>query len=138
MLLLSESRIFGIFLAWCLLTKACRYFCNARAEKYAAGGSFNVHFFLGDFNSDPLLRGHDSNLVGTFSVFANDPETTGCVKCQGDAQDGLIVTASIPLTGALLDRIPDLQTLDPDVVIPYLQKNLHWRCNRVCTLHVFN
>jgi tyrosinase len=95
-----------------------------------------VHFFLGEFNNDPFMRAFDNNLVGTFSVFANDPETTGCGKCQGDAQDGLIVTASIPLTGALLDRISDLQTLGSDIVIPYLQKQLHWRCNRVCTLHM--
>lgn len=40
------------------------------------------------------------------------------------------------MTGALLDRIPDdaipeLQTLEPEVVIPYLTKHMHWRINRV-------
>jgi tyrosinase len=103
-------------------------------EKYSLGGSFNVHIFLGDFNTDPLQRSYDDNLVGTFSVFANDPETTGCERCQTNAQEGLIVTGSIPLTGALLDRIPELQTLDPHAVIPYLQRHLHWRLNKVCGL----
>ncbi|RPB05865.1 Di-copper centre-containing protein [Choiromyces venosus 120613-1] len=106
------------------------YFCNVRADKYAAGGSFNVHIFLGEFNSDATQRAYDDNLVGTFSIFANDPETTGCEKCQNEAEDGLIVTGSIPLTGALLDRIPELNSLEPENVIPYLQSKLHWRCNR--------
>ncbi|PWW80406.1 Di-copper centre-containing protein [Tuber magnatum] len=106
------------------------YFCNVRADKYAAGGSFNVHIFLGDFSDDATRRAFDDNLVGTFSVFANDPETTGCEKCQDEAENGLIVTGSIPLTGALLDRIPELNSLEPDHVIPYLQSKLHWRCNR--------
>jgi tyrosinase len=111
------------------------YFCNIRADKYAAGGTFNVHVFLGEFNSDATQRAYDDNLVGTFTIFANDPETTGCEKCQNEAEEGLIVTGSIPLTGALLDRIPELgipelDSLEPEKVIPYLQKSLHWRCNR--------
>ncbi|KAL0630990.1 hypothetical protein Q9L58_010157 [Maublancomyces gigas] len=112
------------------------YFANLRVEKYALGGSFNVHVFLGDFSEDPYQRVNDDNLVGTFSVFANDPETTGCEKCKTDAANKLVVTASIPLTGALLDRIPndaipELQTLEPEVVTPYLTRHLHWRINRV-------
>jgi len=123
-----------------MLTFHSRYFCNIRADKYAAGGSFNVHVFLGEFSSDPTQRAYDDNLVGTFSVFANDPETTGCEKCQNEAENGLIVTGSIPLTGALLDRIPldripELNSLEPENVIPYLQSKLHWRCNRVCPPH---
>ncbi|KAG0641703.1 tyrosinase precursor [Tuber brumale] len=111
------------------------YFCNIRADKYAAGGSFNIHILLGEFNSDPTQRAYDDNLVGTFSVFANDPETTGCEKCQNEAEEGLVVTGSIPLTGALLDRIPkssipELNSLEPEAVISYLQSNLHWRCNK--------
>lgn len=90
---------------------------------------------MGDFNEDPSLRASDKNLVGTFSIFANDPETTGCEKCKKDAANGLVVTASIPLTGALLDRIPDdaipeLQTLEPGVVISFLTRHLHWRINK--------
>lgn len=91
---------------------------------------------MGSFNEDPRLRVQDDNLVGTFSIFANDPETTGCEKCKEGAENKLVVTASIPLTGALLDRIPDdaipqLQSLEPEVVIPFLQKELHWRINKV-------
>ncbi|PUU78148.1 hypothetical protein B9Z19DRAFT_1108432 [Tuber borchii] len=111
------------------------YFCNIRVDKYAAGGSFNVHIFLGEFTDDATQRAYDDNLVGTFSVFANDPETTGCEKCQNEAENGLTVTGSIPLTGALLDRIPldripELNSLEPESVIPYLQSKLHWRCNK--------
>lgn len=106
-------------------------------EKYALEGSFNVHFFMGEYDSDPVNRVYDGNLVGTFSIFANNPNTTGCGKCKSDAKDGMIVSASIPLTGALLDRIPDnsipeLQSLEPDTVVPFLNKQLHWRINKVC------
>ena len=123
-----------------MLISHFRYFCNIRVDKYDPGGSFNVHIFLGGFTDDATQRAYDDNLVGTFSVFANDPETTGCEKCQHEAEDGLIVTGSIPLTGALLDRIPldripELSSLEPEIVIPYLQSKLHWRCNRVCPPH---
>lgn len=123
-----------------MLISHFRYFCNIRVDKYDAGGSFNVHIFLGEFTDDATQRAYDDNLVGTFSVFANDPETTGCEKCQNEAENGLIVTGSIPLTGALLDRIPldripELSSLEPEIVIPYLQSKLHWRCNKVCPPH---
>lgn len=82
------------------------------------------------------MRVNDDNLVGTFSIFANDPATTGCEKCKTDAAEKLVVTASIPLTSALLDlipndSIPELQTLEPAVVTPYLTRHLHWRINRI-------
>lgn len=113
------------------------YFADIRVDKYCLGGSFNVHVFMGDFNTDPVARMLDRNLVGTFTVFANDSDNTGCGKCKQNAEEGLIVTTSIPLTGALLDRIPDnsipeLQSLEPDIVVPFLNKKLHWRVNRVC------
>ncbi|KAH0609895.1 uncharacterized protein H6S33_012441 [Morchella sextelata] len=112
------------------------YFADIRVDKYCLGGSFNVHVFMGDFNTDPVARMLDRNLVGTFNVFANDSDNTGCGKCKQNAEEGLIVTASIPLTGALLDRIPDnsipeLQSLEPDIVVPFLNKKLHWRVNRL-------
>jgi hypothetical protein len=39
----------------------------------------------------------------------------------------------IPLTGALGDKLgkDKLRELEPDIVVPYLQKNLHWRVQKV-------
>lgn len=43
------------------------------------------------------------------------------------------MTGTIPLTGALGDKFPDKAAagkLEPDFVIPYLQRNLHWRIQK--------
>lgn len=43
------------------------------------------------------------------------------------------MTGTIPLTGALGDKFPAQAAageLEPDLVVPYLQKNLHWRIQK--------
>jgi tyrosinase len=42
-----------------------------------------------------------------------------------------MVTGSVPLTSALLERINEVGSLDIDAVEPYLKENLHWRIHRV-------
>ncbi len=66
--------------------------------------------------------------MGTFTVLRDSPDT-GCEKCERDQMNSLQVTGTIPLTIALLERYlaRDIAGLTPDVVIPYLQKNLHWK-----------
>ncbi|KAG0642710.1 hypothetical protein HOY80DRAFT_881126 [Tuber brumale] len=121
---------------WIIRGPFYEYYCNIQVDKYAVGGSFNCHIFLGDFNIDPMRRAYDKNLVGTFSVFANDPNTTGCKKCLNDAKSQLVVCGSIPLTGALLAKIPRLKSLALVHVVPYLRNNLHWRCNKPDQTHI--
>ena len=48
-----------------------------------------------------------------------------------NAENNLVVTGSVPLTGALLDRIDHIGSLDVEDVEPYLTQNLHWRIHRV-------
>ncbi|KAG8819755.1 hypothetical protein FRC17_010343 [Serendipita sp. 399] len=113
---------------------------NITTEKYAAKNTFSVHVFLGDFSIYALQWAHDPHLVGTHVIFANDLShmieyssfltgVTGCERCHNDAERQQPVTGMIPLTGALGDRLgkDKLGSLTPELVVPYLQKELHWR-----------
>jgi tyrosinase len=114
-------------------TKYKEWIANIRVQKHTLGGPFQVHIFLGDVpvDTDSWLV-HDDN-VGTFSVLGSDPATTRCEKCKTDAANGLIVTGVIPLTEALLDSIAAgyISSLEPEQVVPYLAKMLHWRVTQV-------
>ncbi|PVF95428.1 Di-copper centre-containing protein [Serendipita vermifera] len=105
---------------------------NITVEKYAAKSTFFVHIFLGDFNSDPSQWREDPNLVGTHVIFANNLAVTGCQRCQEAAAQHKLVTGTIPLTGALGDRLgaAKVRGMSPAQVAPYLQKELHWRIQR--------
>ncbi|CCA72436.1 related to tyrosinase precursor (monophenol monooxygenase) [Serendipita indica DSM 11827] len=105
------------------------WIANITVEKYAAKKTFMVHIFLGDFNPDPAQWGTDPNLVGTHAVFANNMNFTGCENCRDAAERHKLVTGTIPLTGALGDRLGKnkVSHLEPAEIIPYLKKELHWR-----------
>lgn len=111
------------------------YVANIRAPKFDFNGSFEVHVFLGKFSEDYKNRPTDPNLVGTYGVLANDIETTQCGECKKGHESGLIVSGTVPLTGALLDRISEIGSLEPNVVTPYLKKNLHWRIHKMDDAH---
>lgn len=108
------------------------WLANISVEKYAAKTSFFVYIFLGDFTPDPKKWGEDPNLVGTHVVFANNMEFTGCENCRDAAEAHKLVTGTIPLTGALGDRLgkDKVGALEPSQIVPYLKKELHWRIQR--------
>jgi len=107
------------------------YFANIRAPKYGFKGSFVVHVFMGPFTEDYRQRPFDPNLVGSLHVFATNIETTGCANCKKGAEQNLAVTGSVPLTSALLERIAEVGSLEPQLVEPYLKQNMHWRIHHV-------
>ncbi|PVF95429.1 Di-copper centre-containing protein [Serendipita vermifera] len=108
------------------------WIANITVEKYATKSSFFVYIFLGDFNPDPTKWGEDPNLVGTHVIFANNMDFTGCERCRDAAEQHKLVTGTIPLTGAIGDRlgIDRLLSLGPDQIVPYLQRELHWRIQK--------
>ena len=113
--------------------KYLEWITNLRALKHGLGGSFSVHIFLGDFQRDnPSSWPFDPNHVGSFTVLG-DSADTGCGKCQQDHHSNLQITGQIPLTIALAERYlaHHLNDLTPNSVVPYLQKNLHWRVTLV-------
>jgi hypothetical protein len=62
--------------------------------------------------------------------------TTECARCQTGAADGVVVKGQIPLTAALVQHFGQdkLTNLTPDIVNPYLQRELHWRVQLVRNL----
>ncbi|PVF92484.1 Di-copper centre-containing protein [Serendipita vermifera] len=108
------------------------WIANISVEKFAAKRAFFVHIFLGDFTTDSSKWGQDANLVGTHVVFANNIASTGCERCHENAENHKLVSGTIPLTAALADRLGEdkISKLEPAEIIPYLQRNLHWRIQR--------
>lgn len=105
------------------------YIVNIKANKGTEHGSYLVRIFLGDFTPDPMGWGRDPNLVGTHTVFSKQ-------MSQGIAP--ISVSGVVMLNKALekAHAAGDLHSLSPEVVAPYLRKNLHWRIekvSRVCT-----
>ncbi|KAA8573382.1 hypothetical protein MFRU_053g00020 [Monilinia fructicola] len=100
------------------------WIANIQVQKYALDKSFFVHVFLGPFNDDPASWSFEPNLVGTHCVFAK-LSTDGSVA----ADPNQMVTGTIPLTSALLDKISKkkLESLDAEDVEPYLKENLKYR-----------
>ncbi|KAI9892115.1 MAG: hypothetical protein M1814_001821 [Vezdaea aestivalis] len=109
-----------------------RWTVNIRVKKYCLFGSFSVHVFIGDFTEDPTGWVFDPNLVGSYSVFANDPRETSCSKCVGDFDNELIVTGTVPIYRALVAAKGKglVESLEPEHVVPFLTKNLHWRVQK--------
>ncbi|KIM27071.1 hypothetical protein M408DRAFT_173274 [Serendipita vermifera MAFF 305830] len=109
--------------------KYTEWIANITVEKHAAKTTFYVYIFLGDFNPDSTKWAQEPNLVGTHVIFANNILSTGCERCHTAAREGKLVTGTIPLTGALGDRLgkEKLASLEPEEIVPYLQKELHWR-----------
>lgn len=75
----------------------------------------------------------DDKVVGSVYNFSSTPESMGgidgCENCLRQQQSGILSSGQITLTGALLATIDDgsLDTLDKDVVGPYLQEHLKHR-----------
>ena len=110
------------------------YIVNLKAPKHILQQTYRVHIFLGEFESDLKTWHTQHALVGTFSVFGRNTtrgsdEETGCGKCKKDAEDGLIVTGTIPLTKALIHEVKEgnCPSLAKENVLPWLRENLHWR-----------
>lgn len=106
---------------------------NLKAQKHGLGGVFYVHVFLGEFEIDnPSSWRSAPNAVGKFTVLGDTSDTV-CKKCKTDQDNRLQITGQVPLTLALVERYlsHDLENLTPEKVVPYLQKNLHWRVTLV-------
>ncbi|TQN70844.1 Tyrosinase [Colletotrichum shisoi] len=109
--------------------KYLEWLVNIKAEKAELGGNYVVHVFLGSpDDAIPLLYVTNHSHVGAFATFGQD-EHTACKNCQEGRASGQRITGQVPLTIALAERYVAglLESLTPDHVIPYLQKNLHWR-----------
>jgi tyrosinase len=116
--------------------KYLEWITNIKAKKHELGRSYNVHIFLGDVPAgDSVLYPLANSHVGTYSVFTR-AQNTGCARCQQQRAADLEISGQILLTVALVERYlaGDLPSMQPEHVVPYLQRNLHWRVTHVSTM----
>jgi len=98
------------------------YEWTARIEcnKFELSCSYSVIIFLGHVPDDPEEWQISPSYVGSHHAFVN----TAVGECENKA--GVIIEGFVHLNQAIV-RLPGLKSLEPDVVVPYLTKNLHWR-----------
>ncbi|KAA1472059.1 photo-regulated tyrosinase [Dentipellis sp. KUC8613] len=96
-------------------------------EQYAIGGSFSVLLFLGNVPSNPDEWRTSPNFVGAHHAFVNSVPAH-CANCR--RQGGLVVEGFVHLNEGIA-RLSGLGSLEPDVVKPYLTKELHWVVQKV-------
>ena len=103
---------------------------TARIEfkMYELGTSFYVFIFLGEVPEDPEDWDISPSYVGTASAFVNGAAKR-CANCtnQGD----IALKQFVHLDDAIARLAPELGSLDPDVVEPYLKDALKWRVQKV-------
>ncbi|KAE9365727.1 Di-copper centre-containing protein [Stipitochalara longipes BDJ] len=102
---------------------------NIKGVKHTLGGEYLVHVFLGRVPPEEptALYAVSPYHVGTFAPLGQS-EDTACSKCRRDQAAGTEITGQIPLTIALAERYfaGELNSLQEEDVIKYLQMNLHW------------
>lgn len=124
-------------------------------DRYALdGNAFTIRFFIG-----PVPDGHHATVsqattqVGEIYNFSDPVEfdQRGCENCKKNAREHLKTTGQVPLTNALLTRfkqqiphptadgeITILKSMTPEDVVPFLQKNFHWRVTDVSASAFFS
>jgi tyrosinase len=96
-------------------------------KKYELGGSFAVLIFLGEVPGDASQWRTSRSLVGSHHAFVNSAASQ-CDNCRDQAD--LVVEGFVHLNSAIAAK-SGLSSYEPDVVIPYLKDNLHWRIQAV-------
>lgn len=98
------------------------WIANIIFDKHSLGGTFFIYLFLDVPMTSPIAWSSDPAFVGLHCTFSRSDTCTTC-----DANH--LVSATLPLTSALLERITQgqLSSLDPQDAQPYLQSNLRYR-----------
>jgi len=102
-----------------------RYEWTARIEsgQHELGSSYSVIIFLGHVPDNPREWEVSHNLVGSHYVFAS--------RDGGRPRDkDVLVEGFVPLDHGIVKH-SGLNSLDPDVVVPYLTKDIAWRVLKV-------
>ena len=100
--------------------------------KYKLGGMYSILVFLGPVPQQISEWRDSEQLVGTVEVFANI-QPKQCANCR--SRPDLIVEGCVYLNQALARS--SLGTFEPQAVVSYLEKNLHWRVTQVCFLKAY-
>ncbi|KAG8158071.1 hypothetical protein KVR01_011832 [Diaporthe batatas] len=95
-----------------------------RVKNFALTGTWGIHVFLGKVpasSADWLLS---ENRIGTVTMLSNRSREN-CANCVAQAEEGILVTGSVPLNEALGERQVDIG--NTAAVVAYLKENLSWR-----------
>lgn len=86
-----------------------------------------MFYFVGDFPEDVQHYSTAPTIAGTNYIFT--APSRACDNCGIQAEAGLRVSDSTPITPILLDYVSNgtLSSLYPIDVVPFLKTNLHWR-----------
>lgn len=97
-----------------------------RVRRIELGRSFTVLVFLGSVPADPAKWFTSKNLVGKSHVFASRASGS-CKTCP--QQNNVIYEGFVHLNRGFGRLAPPQIKLpyNPEAVVPYLDKNLHWR-----------
>lgn len=99
-----------------------RWTARVRSKKFELGSSYSVPIVFGHAPDTPEEWETGPNYVGCHCAFVNSvPEE--CKACLENTD--LLLQGSIPLNHGIVRR-SELQSLDPEVVVPYLTENMHW------------
>ncbi|KAF8171240.1 tyrosinase [Mycena galopus ATCC 62051] len=106
--------------------KIWEWTARIQVKKYEVGGSFLVLLFLGGVPSDPKQWRTSPNYVGAHHVFANSvPDRCANCRTHQDAE----TEGFVHLNDGIIEH-SGLDSLEPDVVVPYLKRDLHWRVQK--------
>jgi tyrosinase len=100
---------------------------RVQCTQFELHGSFSVYIFLGEIPADPDHWLTDIAFAGTFDVFAN-PKPEECANCR--EQTNLVIKGFVHLNRSILKR-SGKDSLEPDVVVPYLKHDLNWAIRKV-------
>ncbi|KAI0064090.1 tyrosinase [Artomyces pyxidatus] len=95
-------------------------------KKYELGGSFAVLIFLGPVPEDPAQWRASPSFVGATHAFVNSVPDR-CANCRSQAD--VKAEGFVHLNQAIAKH-SNLGSFDPDVVAPYLKRELSWRVQR--------
>jgi len=92
-----------------------------QSGQYELGSTYSVILFLGPVPDNPREWEVSPNFAGSHYVLANR---------DGGGRGDVLVEGFIPLDRAIVKH-SGLNSLDPDVVVPYLTRDLSWRVLKV-------
>lgn len=97
-----------------------------RCNENEVGGSFSVLIFIGAVPDDPMQWMKSTSCVGVHDVFAGYGESRDEAEVEGfvDLKEGL--------------KKARIGSLTPDVVVPFLKDELHWRVQNVGLFSILN
>src|SRR6266436_4418607 len=111
---------------------AINWTARIRCNQFEVNSSFTVFIFLGkesEISDDAKQWSRSSILVGCDDIFVNSkPEH--CANCKNNTD--LATEGYVQLDDALWKSV---QSLQEDVVTPYLRENLRWRVAKVSNLY---